>query len=1029
MYELFKKLRYLAVLPALTAVIAGCGGGGADSPKTAPFYPEADEEWSLVWSDEFDGDGLDMSNWEIQLGDGTDYGQQSGWGNFEEQWYSADNIAVADGTLTITAKNEAMGGKPYTSGRIRTAEKFDFTYGRIEASVQAAPGQGLWNAFWMLPTDSPYGNWASSGEIDIMEVISADTENEQAYGTLHHAFAWPLAQSTADTDTGNETPVTDPAGDFHVYAVEWSGRELRWYVDGVNYLTVTSDSWYSYYYADQQTGYVAGEGSAPLDVDFHLLLNLAVGGTLGGDVGDGAIPSDMVVDYVRVYECSFDTDNGTGCNALADRSQDTPDAKEPFEASFDLYVDGAASLEWTISGDTIVRELAVNSFWDNEGALVFAEVGADDADRGTVIDIQTSNSGNISINAVDGEPTKLFGMGNNPNFWELHAGEVKFDLYVDSSGTDPDSSLLIKMDSGWPAVGFVDLKVADLPADQWTTVSVKVNDLLASNQESSLDTSNINSFFVLEPTSWAHVQVDNIEIACGHPAEAGCGIAPLIDDSTPPIEGPAILEGTWRVASEAGSLAVGPEPGSSEWWSIDDAGVIERDCYFDDEYVFGIDGSFSNVLGDETWIEPWQGGDESCAAPVFPHDGMVDASFVYDEDAGTFTINGTGAYVGLAKATNDGELASPVDAPASITYTVTFEGNSTIIVGVDVGGGVHWTYKLVKVANPPATPKFEGTWRVASEAGSLAVGPEPGSSEWWSIDDAGVIERDCYFDDDYVFGTDGTFSNVLGDDTWIEAWQSGDPDACGAPVFPHDGMGDASFVYDEAAGTLTLNGTGAYLGLAKATNDGELSSPVDAPASITYTVTFEDNSTVTVGVDVGGGVHWTYKLIKVADAPAPSPLVGSWSVASEAGSLAVGPEPGSSEWWSIDDAGLVERACYFNDTYVFASDGTFSNVLGDDTWIEAWQSGDPDACGAPVFPHDGMGDASYVYDEGAGTLTLNGTGAYLGLAKATNDGELSSPVDAPASITYTVTFDDSNTVTVGVDVGGGVHWTYKLVKN
>ena len=119
-----------------------------------------------------------------------------------------------------------------------------------------------------------------------------------------------------------------------------------------------------------------------------------------------------------------------------------------------------------------MRELAVNSFWDNDGALTFSEVPADDAARGNVIDVQTSNSGNISINAVDDEPTTLFGMGNNPNFWELHAAELKFDIYVDGAATDADSSILIKMDSGYPAVGSYELKVADLPSNQWTPVSV-----------------------------------------------------------------------------------------------------------------------------------------------------------------------------------------------------------------------------------------------------------------------------------------------------------------------------------------------------------------------------------------------------------------------------------------------------------------------------------------------------------------------------------------------------------------------------
>ncbi len=121
---------YLAAGFTAAALLAGCGGGsGAKSPVTAPFYPEPEDEWTLVWSDEFDGDSLDLANWDIQEGDGTAEGIP-GWGNNELQYYTADNVSVADGMLTIQARSESVGGYNYTSARIRTYEKFDFTYGR-----------------------------------------------------------------------------------------------------------------------------------------------------------------------------------------------------------------------------------------------------------------------------------------------------------------------------------------------------------------------------------------------------------------------------------------------------------------------------------------------------------------------------------------------------------------------------------------------------------------------------------------------------------------------------------------------------------------------------------------------------------------------------------------------------------------------------------------------------------------------------------------------------------------------------------
>ena len=161
------------------ALINACGGGGASSPETEPFYVEPEAEWGLVWSDEFDGSSVNTANWSFQEGDGSDIFGQPGWGNFERQYYQADNARVADGMLTITARSEEVGGMAYTSARMRSVDKFDFKYGRVEVRGSAAAGQGLWSAVWMLPSDSPYGGvWAASGEADIMEVVNAGTDNQ-----------------------------------------------------------------------------------------------------------------------------------------------------------------------------------------------------------------------------------------------------------------------------------------------------------------------------------------------------------------------------------------------------------------------------------------------------------------------------------------------------------------------------------------------------------------------------------------------------------------------------------------------------------------------------------------------------------------------------------------------------------------------------------------------------------------------------------------------------------------------------------
>ena len=344
--------------------------------------------------------------------------------------------------------------------------------------------------------------------------------------------------------------------------------------------------------------------------------------------------------------------------------------------------------------------------------------------------------------------------------------------------------------------------------------------------------------------------------------------------------------------------------------------------------------------------------------------------------------------------------------------------------GSPVGGAI-FVDNLYFYRDPAGPSPLIGTWRVASEAGSLGVGPTQGTTNWWSITADQVIDRACFLDDTYVFGADGSFSNVVGDDTWLETWQDGvEEEACGAPVAPHNGTNAATFSHDQPGGNLTITGLGAYLGLPKVHNEGEDGMPVNN--TITYSVTMEDSDSITLEIEAGSGVWWTYKLVK--DAAPPSPLAGSWSVVSEAGSLGVGPTQGTTNWWSITAEQVIERTCFFDDTYVFGADGSFSNVLGADSWLETWQVDvEEEGCGAPVAPHNGSNAATHSYDEVASTLTITGAGAYLGLPKVNNENELGTPVDD--TITYLVTMADSNTMTLEIEAGTGVWWTFLLIKN
>ncbi len=245
----------------------------------------------LVWSDEFDGSAVDLTKWTFQLGDGSEVGLPGGWGNNELQWYRAENATVSGGFLTITAKEESFAGRNYTSARMRSLAKGDWTFGRFEMRARMPIGQGLWPAFWLLPSDpSFYGTWAASGEIDVMEMVGQ--EPEKIFGTIHYGGPFP-----ANVYSSSEYILSGGTShdDFHVYAVEWENGEIRWYIDGVLYGVRTS--WYS----------TSGPFPAPFDVDFHLLLNMAVGGNLPGPPdGSTVFPQELVVDYVRVYQVPND---------------------------------------------------------------------------------------------------------------------------------------------------------------------------------------------------------------------------------------------------------------------------------------------------------------------------------------------------------------------------------------------------------------------------------------------------------------------------------------------------------------------------------------------------------------------------------------------------------------------------------------------------------------------------------------------------------------------------------------------------
>ena len=241
--------------------------------------------------------------------------------------------------------------------------------------------------------------------------------------------------------------------------------------------------------------------------------------------------------------------------------------------------------------------------YDAGGALALSEV--DGGERGMVIDINTTGGGNFSIFPTSLERQTLFGMGSASDPGD-YAGEVQFDLYVFGDQTDAASGLQVKLDSGFPDLGFVELPVASLPRDEWTTVTVQISDIAHNPGHfggGPVDLGQVLSLFVLEPTSFAHLQVDNIRILCGHIGQGDCGIAPPAPAPAPPGEPQPVyidaVDPIWDVginAADSGSgwanYADGTNPANKVQWREIAAADAARgqilEVSFSDSDAFGV---------------------------------------------------------------------------------------------------------------------------------------------------------------------------------------------------------------------------------------------------------------------------------------------------------------------------------------------------------------------------------------------------------------------------------------------------------
>jgi len=246
-----------------------------------------DLPYQLVWSEEFNGPELDVSVWNIETGG-------NGWGNQEKQFYTGrpENLRIENGQLIVEARKETYQSNSYTSARINTRDKKAFKYGRIEARISVPAGKGTWPAFWMLGANFATARWPLCGEIDIMEHTGYQPT------TVVHAVHTSDKNGSKGNNWSFKKTVPNIENNFHTYSIEWEEKanegddNIGFFVNGVRSTTL----WGPHVNSTVQAW--------PFKQEFFIILNIALGGTMGGTIDDTIFenPVLMKVDYIRVYQ-------------------------------------------------------------------------------------------------------------------------------------------------------------------------------------------------------------------------------------------------------------------------------------------------------------------------------------------------------------------------------------------------------------------------------------------------------------------------------------------------------------------------------------------------------------------------------------------------------------------------------------------------------------------------------------------------------------------------------------------------------
>ena len=512
----------LTVSVAADVATDAAGNGNVAASETSGVGPA----WRLVWSDNFDVDGLNPARWtaritEVDCPDPCDGVQR----------YRTERVTVAGGVLTIEARDE--GG--FSSGIVDTKGNLEFTYGRVEIDARMPGTQGTLPSLRLLPAVPGgevvpnYGPWPQSGELDLVNAPNLGPSNS----TLEHTLRYGLPEPEDTATTASSVAPGVPTLDIIQYAIEWEGGEIRWFVNDVHVATQTQDNWYAYFQDADGDGafdtdgpFTLGTGAAPFDDDFYLVIGLAVGSN-----ADSFFPQTLEIDAVRVYECANPADPllGTGCSTGTGVPPESAPAA-PYAETLEVYTDAPATLDFVEPDGVTTISATLNPFVFTEDPSVVVTSVIDAPDGANTfwrVDIQAPGvfAGGVIMGAEGDEPiasSRWFDLSGGGT-----GGELLFRMRVNSTTGDPQ--LFAGFSDRDAEGGTVPLDPDPVADGQWRNYSVKIADIVAESvlAGQSVDITNVFGIFgILASGGTVNLDVDDIEVKVACRDVGGCQATP-----------------------------------------------------------------------------------------------------------------------------------------------------------------------------------------------------------------------------------------------------------------------------------------------------------------------------------------------------------------------------------------------------------------------------------------------------------------------------------------------------------------------